>query len=391
MKRLAIVTGSRAEYGVLRPFLALASCSRLLTPCLIAAGAHLLPHLGNTVEAIVEDGYPLFGRVEMMDTDESLTGSARALGKGISGLADVFGALRPDALLVEGDRVEALAAALAAGYMGIPLVHSGGGDLTGTIDNAARHAISMFSWLHFVSTRQARERLCGFGIPGSDIHVVGGLGIDALHATAFPDRTSVLSRLGLSPGDRYLLVAFHPESAFQDQAGPWMETLLAAAEGTGLSLVITYPNGDPGSGGIIQALLSFSMRRKKQTRCFASLGHPGYLHALRHAEALVGNSSSGLHEAPTLKVPVVNVGRRQSGRAMAANIVSCGYEQGEITEALRTVLEDPDFRKKLPDTVNPFGDGQAAKRMLEILETRLYAREERHGTRDETPATYPPH
>lgn len=366
MKRLAIVTGSRAEWGVLKSFAALAVKSKAFHTDIIAAGMHLMEQYGYTYRGIEADGFDMAAMVPMHAPP------IEGLQDGIRGFADAFDQLHPDLVLLEGDRVEPLAAALAAGYMGIPIAHAGGGDVTTTIDNSARHAISAFASLHLATHEAAADRLRALDVHG-EIHVTGALGIDAIRETEFPPREAVLSDLGLPADSRYLLVAFHPETGHEGEAGIWMENLLRACCSTGLNLAVTYPNSDPGSECIIEQIHRWVSPPGDGyvtiMRAFPNLG-TRYLPALRYADALVGNSSSGLYEAPSLKVPVVNVGYRQHGRATAANVAWSDYDYEAITYALRKVLS-PEWRARTEQAVSPFGDGHAAERMMEIIERKI--------------------
>jgi len=360
VKKLVVVTGSRAEYGVLTPFLRLANRSAICELHLVVAGMHLSEMYGKTVQEVEADGFRISGRVEMLLAENTLASAAKGLGRGVTGFAEIFGSLVPDMVLVEGDRVEALAAALAARYMNIPLAHGGGGDLTTTVDDAARHAISVFAQTHFVSTDAARQVLLGFGKRQEDIFVVGGLGIDTIMTMEYEPRERVLVDLGLPAGARYLLVTFHPVPEYHDRCGRWADNVFQAARATGLFVVITYPNADPGSKEVIATIHRFATSNPEKVRCFANLGQRRYLNALKQSEVLLGNSSSGLYEAPSLKVAVVDVGARQDGRIRATNVISCSYDFSDICAALDRALTDEKFRASLPATVNPYGDGHAA-------------------------------
>ncbi len=366
MKRLAVVTGSRSEYGVLKPLLRLMRESSVFELHLIAAGMHLSAEHGETWREIVADGFRIGARVKMQHP----TMAAGGLGWGVYGLGRVFSSMRPDLVYVEGDRVEALAAALAAGYAGTPVAHSGGGVVTGTIDNAARHSISQFASLHFVEWAEARERLIAHGRDPDSIHVVGALGIDAIHQMQWRSRESVLADLGLPPDSRYLLVTFHPESEHPEQAGEWMHNLLQAAGEWG-DLVITYPNSDPGSAAIIAEIEQFAAAFRHTVKAFPSLGSDRYLHATKYADAVVGNSSSGLLEAPSMPVQVLNIGHRQDGRPRAQNIRDCGYGYEEINRELRLMLYTHAVPLSLLITENPYGDGHAAERIMAVLERKM--------------------
>ena len=370
MKKLVVVTGSRAEYGVLSSFLRLAKQSEVFDLHLVVAGMHLSDLYGKTIQEVESDGFRISGRVEMILPENSPTSAAKELSRGVAGFTETFASLAPSMVLVEGDRIEALAASLAARYMNIPLVHSGGGDLTTTVDDAARHAISIFAQTHFVSTDKARQVLLGLRKNEEDIFVVGGLGIDTIMSMEYEPRAKVLDDIGLPAGARYILVTFHPVPEYYDLCSYWADNVFQAAVATGHFVVITFPNSDPGSLGIIASIHRFASSYLK-VRFFASLGQRRYLNALKQCEVLLGNSSSGLYEAPSFMVPVVDVGLRQDGRIRAANVISCSYDFSDIQAALHRTLMDEEFRATLPSTVNPYGDGHTAERMLYVIQERI--------------------
>ncbi len=374
MKRLAVISGSRADYGVLRPFLRLARESSIFELQLIAGGAHFSEEQYSTWGEIEADGFPIAAAVKACP-GYVYSDATRYLADQITGFSQAYAGLKPDLVMVEGDRVEALAATLAAAYMGIPVLHDGGGVLSRTIDNAARHCISHLATLHTVELEEARERLIRYGCDPAAIHVVGALGIDAIRLMDWRSRAETLADLGLPPDSRYLLVTFHPESEHPEMAGEWMNSLLSACIGTGFPVVVTYPNSDPGSEQIISSIQAHRERYLQSNyaiRVFESLGSDRYLHAIKYAEAVVGNSSSGLLEAPTLKVPVVNVGHRQDGRPLAANVIGThGYDTDDIEHCIDYVLSKPDYRQGLATCISPYGDGFAAERIMAVIERRL--------------------
>jgi UDP-hydrolysing UDP-N-acetyl-D-glucosamine 2-epimerase len=303
----------------------------------------------------------------MLLASDTGVGVAKATGLGIIGIADALSDLRPDIVVLLGDRFETLAAAVAGLQTGFPIAHIHGGELSqGSIDDAMRHAITKMAALHFVAAAPYRDRVIAMGEPPERVFLVGGMGVDAILATDFAGRAEIEARLGMSLGARNLLVTFHPATA-DAAAGRHCEELLAAlAARADTHLVFTMANTDAGGREINAHLRDFVARHGTRSVLVASLGSRLYLSCMRLVDGIIGNSSSGLLEAPSLAVGTVNIGDRQEGRLSAASVIDCAPERRSILAAIER-LYDPDFRARLAGVRNPYGDGGATARVLRIL------------------------
>ncbi|MFN0058766.1 MAG: UDP-N-acetylglucosamine 2-epimerase [Planctomycetota bacterium] len=367
-RRIAVVTGTRADFGLLRPVLSAIAGDPRLELRLIASGMHFSVAHGETIREIVAAGFEIAARVPALPADDSPAAMARSVGVAISGFPDAFAATDPAIVLVLGDRVEMLAAAVSAAYLGIPIAHIHGGDLSwGTVDDAARHAISKFAHVHFAATPLSARRLRGLGEEERRIHVVGAPGLDGILHAPRPDRGALERALGRKLGARYAVLIQHAIPSESSAAGAQMSETLAALRSCELPVEAIYPNSDSGGGAIIAAL-----ERCAQTwpelRLHRSLPHAQYLALLEHATVLVGNSSSGVIEAASFELPVVNIGNRQAGRERGANVIDAPPERAAIAAALARA-STPSFRATLRGIVNPYGDGRAAPRIAEALAT----------------------
>lgn len=365
-RRICVVTGSRAEYGLLRPvILALRDDPRFELQ-LIATGMHLSPEFGNTVSVIENDGFDIAERIESLVSGDTPVAIAKSVGLGVVGFADAFRRLQPEWLLVLGDRFEIFAAAQAALVMTIPIAHIAGGDTTeGAFDEAIRHGISKMAQLHFATNEQAAQRLRQLGEDPAAIHVVGSPGIDAIRQTQLLDRTVLEAELGLRFRARNLLITHHPVTLDPEAAASELDALLGALDELGLDvgLFFTRPNADPGGRRLAQVLGDWVSSRSN-AKMFTSLGQQRYLSLLHEVDAVVGNSSSGLYEAPSLHTPTVNIGDRQRGRLAAASVIHCEAQTDAIRAAIETALQ-----LDVSAVKNPYGDGHAAPRIVDIIAT----------------------
>lgn len=365
-RRICVVTGSRAEYGLLRPvILALRDDPRFELQ-LIVTGMHLSPEFGNTVSVIENDGFDIAERIESLVSGDTPVAIAKSVGLGVVGFADAFRRLQPEWLLVLGDRFEIFAAAQAALVMTIPIAHIAGGDTTeGAFDEAIRHGISKMAQLHFATNDQAAQRLRQLGEDPAAIHVVGSPGIDAIRQTQLLDRAVLEAELGLRFRARNLLITHHPVTLDPDAAASELDALLGALDELGLDvgLFFTRPNADPGGRRLAQVLGDWASSRPN-ARVFTSLGQQRYLSLLHEVDAVVGNSSSGLYEAPSLHTPTVNIGDRQRGRLAAASVIHCEAK----TDAIRAAIEAA-LQLDVSAVKNPYGDGHAAPRIVDIIAT----------------------
>lgn len=362
-KRICVVTGSRAEYGLLYWVLHDLRSQPEVELQLVVTGMHLAPEFGLTVREIESDGFRIAHRVEMLLSSDSPGGTAKSLGLGVIGMSDALEDLRPDVALVLGDRFEILAAAQACLVHNIPLAHIAGGDTTeGAIDEAIRHAITKMSHVHFVTNEASARRVRQLGESPARIHLVGNPGLDHLRRRPLLDRAALEQALGAPLGRRNLLVTFHPVTLEAGESATQFSELLAALDGLDGTLWFTRPNADAGGRAIAAALDAWVQARPGRAHAFTSLGQLRYLSLMSQVDAVVGNSSSGLYEAPSFGVPTVNIGDRQRGRLAAASVLHCAAERGAIAAAIVRALE-----LERRDTVNPYGDGHSAGRIVEVL------------------------
>jgi UDP-hydrolysing UDP-N-acetyl-D-glucosamine 2-epimerase len=365
-RAIAVVTVARSDYGHLLPVLAALRAAPDVRLLLFVGGAHLVPEHGLTVREIEADGWPIAATVDMLEPDDSPEAVAAATGRGMRGFAHAYAKQRPDVVVVLGDRFEMLAAAAAALPFALPIAHIHGGEVTeGAMDNQIRHAISKLAHLHFVSAPLHAERLARMDEETWRIHMVGAPGLDRLRAQPPLSRDELARRLGLPATPPWILVTFHPVTLEYGETAWHVPELVAALEATPGVLVVTYPNADTAGRTIIGALEAFA-RRSERVRLQPSLGEVPYLSLLEHADLMVGNSSSGLIEAPTFGLPVVNIGNRQRGRLRGANVIDVGHDRSEIQRGIAAALTTG-LRDRLRGAPNPYGDGGAAVRIADVL------------------------
>lgn len=333
----------------------------------VVTGAHLSPEFGMTVSEIESDGFVIDQRVEMLLSADTPTAITKSIGLGMIGFADALAAIRPDILLVLGDRYEILAAVTAALVARIPVAHVHGGETTqGAIDEAIRHSITKMSQLHFVATQAYQNRVIQLGEEPSRVFCVGGLGIDGIRKTTLLTRTALEDCLGIRFLDRNLLVTLHPVTLETETAESQMDELLAALVNLqDTAIVFTMSNADTDGRALLEKVKVFC-ERHANAHWFSSLGHVRYLSLLAQVDAVVGNSSSGLTEAPTFKIATINIGDRQLGRIRAQSVIDCSPTRESIADALATAYS-PDFQAKLLAVANPYGDGGATSAIVETL------------------------
>jgi UDP-N-acetylglucosamine 2-epimerase (non-hydrolysing)/GDP/UDP-N,N'-diacetylbacillosamine 2-epimerase (hydrolysing) len=363
-QRICAVSGSRADFGLLFWPLKELGEEPAFSVDIALTGMHLAPEFGATSREVEAAGIPVSARIETVMASDGPAGMAKAIGLGVLGFADAWGQRRPDLIMVLGDRFETFAAAQAAFTHRIPIAHLCGGDVTeGALDDGFRHAISKMASLHFASNDAAARRLHRMGEDPARIHTVGSPGLDHLKRSTLLDLPEVERRLGFSLRARNLLVTFHPATLDPVPAGVQQEELLAALDSLGpdTGILFTAPNADEGGRGLRARLEKFVAERPNAI-LRASLGHHLYLSTMALVDAVIGNSSSGLYEAPSLRRPTVNIGCRQDGRLRAASIVDCPAERQAIGEAIASA-----FDLDCSNVVNPYGDGETAPRIREIL------------------------
>jgi UDP-N-acetylglucosamine 2-epimerase (non-hydrolysing)/GDP/UDP-N,N'-diacetylbacillosamine 2-epimerase (hydrolysing) len=365
-RQVAVVTGTRAEYGLLKSPMRAIADHESLSLSVVATGMHLSPRHGETVEEIRADGFEVDREVLMQLDGDTGTAMAKSLGVGTMGLADAFDHIEPDLVLLLGDRGEALAAALAAAHMNVPVAHVHGGESMrgATIDDSIRHAITKFAHLHFPASESAADRIRKLGEEPWRVTTVGAPGLDAVLDGAYESPDAVRERYGLD-GDRpLLLVVQHPVTTRPGRAGDQMAATLDAVESFDAQVVLVYPNSDAGGGRMIDEIESRSL---DDARTFRNLPREEYLGVMAAADAMVGNSSSGIIEAPSFGLPVVDVGPRQTGRERAANTISTPHGTDAIREAIRRCLGDDEFRDRAAACENPYDRGGAGEGICERL------------------------
>ena len=366
MRTIGVVTVGRSDYGSYLPVLRRIQGDPGLRLQLLVAGMHLSPEFGLTVKMIEADGLEISARVDMLLSSDTPEGIAKSMGIGIVGFAQAYARLRPDLLLVLGDRFEMHAAAVAAVPFLIPLAHIGGGELTeGAIDDAFRHSMTKLSHLHFASTSDYAKRLRQMGEEPWRVIISGAPHLDNLQHIRFMGDAELSAQYGLRVNAAPLLVTYHPVTLEYEQAEWQVEELLGALQQAEMPMVFTLPNADT-NGRIVMRLIEEFVRRHPAATLVANLGTQGYFSVMRRAMAMVGNSSSGIIEAPSFELPVVNIGSRQRGRRQAENVINTGSRRQEILEGIRRATA-PEFRAGLRGMRNPYGDGHAADVIVRSL------------------------
>lgn len=371
MIKIAVVTGSRAEYGLLRPLIKKIYSSKLLELQLIATNTHLSPTFGLTINEIEADKIPISRSVETLLSSDTSVGITKSMGLALIGFADAYEQLKPDLLLVLGDRYEIFCAAAAAMIRGIPIAHLHGGESSeGLIDEAIRHSITKMSHLHFVAAEKYRKRVIQLGEHPDRVFLVGGLGVDNIINTKLLSKKVLEKKLKLELKGKVILITYHPVTLEKNSARSQFNNILRAIQSLkGVTIIFTLPNADAEGHAIIELIERYVLLNKN-AYSFASLGQVNYLSLLKFTDVVLGNSSSGLTEVPSFRVPSINIGNRQKGRLKAPSVIDCGTSSVEIQNALNLSLS-PNFKATLNTSgkpLNPYGNGGASNRIIKILE-----------------------
>lgn len=367
-RKICVITGTRAEYGLMRWVMQGIKDDPELTLQIIATGMHLSPEFGLTYREIEQDGFQIDRKVEMLTSSDTSVGIAKSMGLGLIGFADALNELTPDLIVVLGDRFEIFAAVAAALVARIPVAHLHGGETTeGAFDEAFRHSITKMSHLHFVAAHEYRQRVIQLGEQPERVFLVGGLGTDAIKRTALLGRDALEASLGFQLGAKNLLVTFHPVTLESQSSAQQMSELLAALDqlGDDTHLIFTMPNADNGSRELARLVDDF-IATHPNARAYASLGQLRYLSCIQQVDGVIGNSSSGLAEAPSLATGTVNIGDRQRGRLKAQSVIDCVPQRQAILDAVHR-LYTSDFRLSLQTMVNPYGNGGANLKIVQVL------------------------
>jgi UDP-hydrolysing UDP-N-acetyl-D-glucosamine 2-epimerase len=374
-RKIAVLTTSRADYGLLSGTIARIDEDPALELQLLACGSHWSPAHGRTADEISADGRRVAARVDTLPKRDTPAGVAAAIGRGVQGFASAFARLKPDILLVLGDRYELLAACSAAVGLRLPIAHIHGGESTeGALDEQVRHAVSKMAHLHFPAAEPYRRRLIRMGERPDRVFNVGAPGIEALHRVATIGRKELEGRLGFSLAGPLALVTVHPTTLAGGNRDGVLESVLGGLERAGMRSVLTFANADAGGRAINERIRGYARRRPARALAVPSLGHEGYMSLMGLADVVVGNSSSGLIEAPTLGLPTINVGTRQDGRLRAPSVIDCAAKPDRIARALRRALS-PAFRRSRCRGRNPYGSGRSSELIVNVLKTAPFGEE----------------
>ncbi|MFC2081650.1 UDP-N-acetylglucosamine 2-epimerase [Candidatus Bipolaricaulota bacterium] len=364
-RRIAVITGTRAEYGIVRPVLREIDAHPDLELCLIAMAQHLSPEFGCTVREIESDGFVVSARLETLQSSDTGGGMARALGLAIIQLAQVMEMLKPDIIVATGDRGEMLAAAIIGAHMNIPVAHQHGGEISGTVDESIRHAITKFAHIHLPATQQSAERIRRLGEDADRIHVVGAAGLDQIREGSFLSPEDVSQELDLDLAKPVILVSQHPVTTEIEVSGMQMRETMEAIRIVGFQTVLIYPNSDAGGRSMCEVIDEYG--ELPFIRRFVNAPRDLYLGVMNLASVMVGNSSSGIIEAPSFHLPFVNVGTRQTGRERGGNVVDVAHDRDQIAGAIRFSMTDLEFRASVAKTPNPYDYGPSVGRVADIL------------------------
>lgn len=364
-RKIAVLTTSRADYGHLYWTLKELKARSEINLQFIAIGAHFSPEFGDTFKEIEADEFTIDERVECLLSSDTDVGMAKTIGVAILGLADVLGRMRPDILLLIADRYEMLAPASVALALRIPIAHIEGGDISeGAIDDAVRNALTKMSHIHFTTNENSRLRVLAMGEESWRVHLVGSPSLDNLRRRELFSREKLEADLHIDLNEKTVVVAYHPVTIRRDTVRE-ADAVFAALENISEQIVFCYPNSDAGSHSLIERAEMFCKNRSN-AHLFVNLNHLKYWSLLKYAGLLLGNSSSGIMETPSLPLPTVNVGMRQKGRERARNIIDAAPEKNAILDAVKKGLS-ANFRESLNGMTNPYGDGHASEKIADVL------------------------
>ncbi len=369
-QKVAVFTGTRAEYGLLFWLLKDIQSDPDLELQLLVSGMHLSPEFGETYQQIEKDGFKIDEKIEILLSSDSAVGTAKSMGLGVLGFSDALARLQPDVLVILGDRFEALAAAQTAMIMRIPIVHLHGGEITeGAYDDAIRHAITKLSYLHGTSTDEYRQRVIQLGEAPERVQNVGAIGLDHLKRADFMSVDELAQSLEFPLTKPFFLVTYHPVTLGDEAPEASFQALLDALEAfPEHQVILTYPNADDGGRRIIPMLEAYAASQPERVLAIPSLGQVRYLSAVKHATAVIGNSSSGIIEVPAFDVPTVDIGARQKGRLAAKSVLHCEATQTDIERAIQSAVAR-DYKEPTEAIDNPYGQGNTSGKVIEMIKT----------------------
>ncbi|WP_320667172.1 UDP-N-acetylglucosamine 2-epimerase [Prochlorococcus sp. MIT 1307] len=366
---VCVVTGTRAEYSLLRNLIHKLNEDSFFELYLLVTGTHLVKRFGYTINEIISDGIPIAKQIDIDLNSDRPTDISNSTAKGLQEFAKAYDEIHPDLILLLGDRYELMSSVLPACFARIPIAHIHGGELTeGLIDEAIRHSITKFSHLHFVAAEEYRRRVIQLGEDPSRVFNVGGMGIDSINSIDLLSKSEVEMSLGLKLLSKSLLITYHPVTLDdEDSLRPMNEMLEALKRVQDTTLIFTMPNADPGNNVIFKLITNF-VREKPNSYAFTSLGQKRYLSLLQYIDGVVGNSSSGLLEVPFFKKATINIGDRQKGRLQAHSVINCKPDFDSIAQALNKIYS-PTFCMRLSEVESPYGDQGASSKIIRILKS----------------------
>ena len=365
MRKIICITGSRADYPRVKSVLKEINQRTSLELDIVVTGSHLVQEYGYSVREIIDDGFRISKQVPMLDGDyNSPHGMVKAVSKCTSGIADSLEKLQPDLVLLTVDRVETLAAAVAVSLMNYPIAHIQGGEVTGTIDESIRHAVTKLSHIHFPATKDAVERIIRMGENPKFVFQVGCPYLDLINSMKFKTKENLADLYGLNPQKKLAIFTQHPVTTeFGSSSEQIQITLKALKEFQSLEIIAFFSNTDAGGKEIITEL-----KKLDNIHLIPNMNSADFLSLMNCADLMVGNSSAAIREAPSFKLPAVNIGTRQQGRLRAENVIDVDHDSSNIERAIKLALYDETFSSKLKKVSNPYGDGKSAKRIVDILE-----------------------
>lgn len=373
MRKICVITGTRAEFGLLSPLITFIAKDEELQLQLIATGMHLSPEFGYTLDEIIAAGFVVDKKVECLLSSDTSVGVSKTIALSISGFADAFEALQPDLVVVLGDRTEILGAVIAAGMANLPIAHLHGGETTeGAYDEAIRHSITKFSHLHFTSTEAYRKRVIQLGEQPETVFNVGAIGLDAVKKLKLLNREEFEKSIGFKLKKRNVLITYHPVTLEKEAPIETFENILTTLdELTDTLLIFTHANSDKNGRVINKMITEYVDTYKDKAIAFKSLGQLRYLSALQFVDFVIGNSSSGILEVPAFHIPTINIGDRQKGRICCESVINSNNTLEDIRKSITFAL-DKGFKERIQQQENLYGTGDAAEKILKVIKEHPY-------------------
>ena len=370
-KKICVITGTRAEYGLMSRLMQIIKEDHNFQLQIIATNMHLSVEYGETYKEIEADGFVINKKVPILSAADTINATVKSVGKGLIGFADAYEELRPDMILVLGDRYEILAAVSAALFYKIPVIHLYGGEITeGAYDDAIRHAVTKMSHLHFTSTEEYRQRVIQMGEDPETVFYVGALGCDNIRQIPLMNKEEVEKSLNFILDRNTILVTYHPVTLENNSSEAQFKELLSAIDQfSNIRLIFTMPNSDTYNKIIIKLIKDYTSINPNKAIYFKSLGTKRYLSVLQFIGAVVGNSSSGIIEVPSFHIPTLNIGDRQKGRIAAESVLHCLPKKGDILEKLK-IITKPNYIDMLKEVVNPYAKLNTAQEIVEIIKNK---------------------